>query len=156
MNKKVVAYVRVSTDLESQENSLENQKLYFENYIKNHEDWEFVKIYGDPGVSGTSIKKREQFNQMIMDAENGKFNIVLCKEVSRFSRNLLDSISFVRRLKSKGIDIFFLLDGISTQDKDLELKLGIMSTLAQEEAHKCSERITWGARRSMEKRGCFR
>lgn len=108
--KKVVAYTRVSTNLESQENSLENQKLYFERYINNNKDWELVNIYADEGITGTSTKKRKQFNQMIRDAENGKIDIILAKEVSRFSRNIMDSIFFTRKLRDMGIEIYFLLD----------------------------------------------
>lgn len=149
--KRVVAYCRVSTDSLDQANSLENQKAYFERHINMNNDWEMVKIYADEGITGVSTKNRKQFNQMIQDAENNKFDILATKEVSRFSRNLLDSIFFTRKLKSMGIQVHFLLDGISTEDSDFELKLGIMSTLAQEESRKISNRCSWGARRSMEK-----
>ena len=149
--KRVVAYCRVSTDSTDQANSLENQKGYFERNINSNDDWNLIKIYADEGITGTSTKKRKQFNQMIKDAENGKFDIILTKEVSRFARNTVDALNYTRKLKSMGIEVYFLLDNISTADKDGELRLTIMSSLAQEEARKISERCTWGARRSMEK-----
>lgn len=108
--KRIVAYTRVSTNFESQENSLENQKLYFENYVKNKDNWELMNIYSDEGITATSTKKRKEFTQMIRDAENGKFDVILTKEVSRFSRNILDTIDFTRKLKAMGIEVHFLLD----------------------------------------------
>lgn len=122
--KKVVAYARVSTHLESQENSFKSQQLYFEKYINNNKDWELVRIYSDE-VSGTSTRKRKEFNEMIRDAESGKFDIILTKEVSRFARNTLDTLQYTRKLKAMGIDVYFLLDNISTADKDGELRLTI-------------------------------
>lgn len=124
MKKKVVAYARVSTHLESQENSYKSQQLYFEKYINNNKDWELVRIYSDE-VSGTSTRKRKEFNEMIRDAESGKFDIILTKEVSRFARNTLDTLQYTRKLKAMGIDVYFLLDNISTADKDGELRLTI-------------------------------
>lgn len=149
--KKVVAYCRVSTDSEDQNNSLQNQKAYFERHINDNEEWSLTRIYADEGITGTSTKKRKQFNQMIRDAENGKIDIILTKEVSRFARNTVDALQYTRKLKAMGIEVYFLLDNISTADKDGELRLTIMSSLAQEEARKISERCTWGAKRSMEK-----
>lgn len=122
MKKKVVAYARVSTELDSQENSLQSQKAYFENFIKSHEDWEFAGIFADEGT-GVNTKNRKQFNQMIQKAENGEINIILAKELSRFSRNIIDTIQNTRMLKSIGVEVCFLLDGISTMDSDSELKL---------------------------------
>ncbi len=116
--KRVVAYCRVSTDSEDQANSLENQKMYFDRKIKGNEQWEFTKIYADEGITGTSTKKRKQFNQMIRDAENGKIDIILTKEVSRFARNTVDALQYTRKLKAMGIEVYFLLDHISTADKD--------------------------------------
>lgn len=141
--KRVVSYCRVSTDSLDQANSLENQRSYFEKHINDNEDWNLTKIYADEGITGTSTKKRKQFNQMIRDAENGKFDIILTKEVSRFARNTVDALQYTRKLKAMGIEVYFLLDNISTADKDGELRLTIMSSLAQEEARKISERCTW-------------
>lgn len=155
MKRRVVAYCRVSTDSEDQANSLENQKMYFNREIQNNSEWELIKIYADEGITGTSTKKRKQFNKMIKDAENGKIDIILTKEVSRFARNTVDALEYTRKLKSIGVEVYFLLDNISTADKDGELRLTIMSSLAQEEARKISERCTWGCKRSMEKRCCF-
>ena len=149
--KRVVAYCRVSTDSDDQANSLENQKEYFDRSIKQNNDWEFIKIYADEGITGTSVKKRKAFNQMIEDAYKNKFDVILTKEVSRFARNTVDTLEYTRKLKSIGIEVYFLLDNISTEDKDGELRLTIMSSLAQEESRKISERCRWGARRSMEK-----
>ena len=149
--KRVVAYCRVSTDSEDQANSLENQKMYFNREIQNNPEWELVRLYADEGITGTSTKKRKQFNQMIRDAENKKIDVILTKEVSRFARNTVDALEYTRKLKNMGVEVYFLLDNISTADKDGELRLTIMSSLAQEEERKISERCTWGARRSMEK-----
>lgn len=149
--KKVVAYCRVSTDSSDQANSLENQKMYFNKYIKENKEWELIKIYADEGITGTSTKKRKQFNQMIKDAENGKIDIILTKEVSRFARNTVDTLEYTRKLKAIGVEVYFLLDNISTADKEGELRLTIMSSMAQEESRKISERVRWGAKRSMEK-----
>lgn len=102
-------------------------------------------------LHGTSVCKRKHFLEMIRDAENGKIDIILTKEVSRFARNTVDALQYTRKLKAMGIEVYFLLDNISTADKDGELRLTIMSSLAQEEARKISERCTWGAKRSMEK-----
>ena len=98
--KRVVAYCRVSTDHEDQANSLENQKAYFDRSIKQNEEWEFVKIYADEGITGTSVKKRKAFNKMIEDAYNHKFDVILTKEVSRFARNTVDTLEYTRKLKS--------------------------------------------------------
>ena len=97
--KKVAAYVRVSTDKDDQVNSFESQIKYFKDYINREEDWELVKIYSDEGLSGTQTTKRQGFNEMINDALAGKIDIIITKEVSRFARNVLDSIKYTRKLK---------------------------------------------------------
>ena len=147
---KVASYCRVSTDKDDQANSFESQKKYFKEYIDRQPDWELVEIYADEGISGTSTKKRFQFNQMINDAHMGKFNFIITKEVSRFSRNILDTISYTRELKALGIYVIFLNDGITTSDPDAELRLSIMGSLAQEESRKTSTRVKWGHTRRME------
>ena len=147
---KVASYCRVSTDKDDQANSFESQKKYFKEYIDRQPDWELVEIYADEGISGTSTKKRFQFNQMINDAHMGKFNLIITKEVSRFSRNILDTISYTRELKALGIYVIFLNDGINTSDPDAELRLSIMGSLAQEESRKTSARVKWGHTRRME------
>ena len=148
---RVTFYARVSTDRYEQLNSLENQVMYFENYIKSIDNWIFVSGYVDEGISGTSVKKRENFLKMIEDAKCGKFNLILTKEISRFSRNTVDSIKYTQELLSSGVGIYFLNDNINTFDPDSELRLTIMSSIAQDEIRKLSERVRFGYKRSVEK-----
>lgn len=148
--KKVAAYCRVSTDKLDQANSLESQQRYFNEYIKRNPLWEPYNIYVDEGISGTSTKKRVSFNQMIEDAKAKKFDLIITKEISRFARNTLDSIAYTRELKSCGIGVIFMNDNINTLDSDAELRLTIMSSIAQEESRKTSDRVKWGQRRMME------
>jgi DNA invertase Pin-like site-specific DNA recombinase len=148
--KKVAAYCRVSTDKDDQVNSLNSQIEYFTRYINNNEEWKLVEVYYDEGITGTSTKKRKDFNRMIADASNGKINLILTKEISRFARNTLDSIKYTRELKEKGVGVFFINDNINTLDGDSELRLAIMSSIAQEESRKTSERVKWGQKRRME------
>ena len=148
--KRVAAYCRVSTDNEDQSNSLENQKKYFKEFIERNPLWELVEIYVDEGISGTSTKKRFNFNRMINDAYNKTIDLIITKEISRFARNTLDSIYYTRKLKEIGIGVIFMNDNINTLDADSELRLTIMSSIAQEESRKISERVKWGQRRSME------
>lgn len=148
---KIAAYCRVSTDKEDQANSFQAQQRYFAQYIQHHPDWELQGIYADEGITGTTTKKRVQFNRMISDAYDKKFSIILTKEVSRFSRNILDTISYTRALKEIGVEVKFILDGIHTMDPDSELRLSIMASIAQEESRKTSERVKWGQTRQMER-----
>ena len=148
---RVTFYARVSTDHEEQLNSLENQVLYFENYIKSQENWTFVSGYIDEGISGTSVKKRDNFLKMINDAKRGMFNLILTKEISRFSRNTVDSIKYTQELLQESVGVFFLNDNINTFETDSELRLTIMSSIAQDEIRKLSERVRFGYRRSIEK-----
>ena len=130
---RVTFYARVSTDRYEQLNSLENQVMYFENFIKEQENWIFVEGYVDEGISGTSVKKREDFLRMVDDAKKKKFDLILTKEISRFSRNTLDSIKYTQELLSCGVGVHFLSDNINTFQPDSELRLTIMSSIAQEE-----------------------
>ena len=148
---RVTFYARVSTDRDEQLNSLENQVMYFENYIRSQDNWSFVYGYVDEGISGTSVNKRDNFLRMINDAKEGKFNLILTKEISRFSRNTVDSIQYTQRLLSYGVGVFFLNDNINTFDTDSELRLTIMSSIAQDEIRKLSERVRFGYKRSIEK-----
>ena len=148
---RVTFYARVSTDHEEQLNSLENQVMYFENYIKSQDNWTFVPGYIDEGISGTSVKKRDKFLKMINDAKNGMFNLILTKEISRFSRNTVDSIKYTQELLQESVGVFFLNDNINTFDSDSELRLTIMSSIAQDEIRKLSERVRFGYKRSIEK-----
>ena len=149
--KRVAAYCRVSTDKTDQANSLESQQRYFSEYINRNPLWELYDIYVDDGISGTNTKKRAAFNHMIEDAVNGKFDLIITKEISRFARNIVDSITYTRELKQYGVGVLFLSDGIYTLDSDGELRLALISTIAQEESRKTSERVKWGQRRQMEK-----
>lgn len=147
---KVASYCRVSTDKDDQANSFESQQRYFRAYIDRQPEWELYQIYADEGITGTSTKKRAAFNQMIADARMGKFELILTKEVSRFSRNILDTIAYTRELKALGVGVLFLNDGISTLEPDAELRLSIMGSIAQEESRKTSSRVKWGQTRRME------
>ena len=147
---KVAAYCRVSTDMEDQLHSLSAQIKYFTEYISNHDNYELIEVYYDEGITGTSVKKRDGFNRMISDCENGKINLILTKEVSRFARNTVDTLCFTRKLSALNIGVVFMNDGIDTRDKDGELRLTIMASIAQEESRKVSERVKWGIRRKME------
>ncbi len=148
---RVTFYARVSTDHEEQLNSLENQVMYFENYIKSQENWTFIPGYIDEGISGTSVKKRDNFLNMINDAKKEKFDLILTKEISRFSRNTVDSIKYTQELLLNGVGVYFLNDNINTFETDSELRLTIMSSIAQDEVRKLSERIRFGYKRSIEK-----
>ncbi len=148
--RKVAAYCRVSTDSEDQANSFESQQRYFRQYIEHHPDWELYEVFADEGISGTNTKKRKEFNRMIACAKEGKFDLIITKEISRFARNTLDSIFYTRELKKHGVAVIFMNDGINTMDGDAELRLAIMSSIAQEESRKTSERVKWGQKRQME------
>lgn len=150
MSLRVAAYCRVSTDREDQANSLQSQRSYFTNYIRSREDWQLAGIYADEGTSGTSTRKREKFNRMIRDAKAGEIDLILTKEVSRFARNTVDTLSHTRSLKQLGIGVIFINDNIDTRDNDGELRLTIMASIAQEESRKTSERVKWGQKRRME------
>lgn len=147
----VAGYCRVSTDQEDQANSFDAQQRYFREYIRGHPGWALYDIYADEGITGTSTKKRTQFNRMISDAYQRKFQLILTKEVSRFSRNILDTIAYTRELKAMGIGVQFMMDGINTLNPDAELYLAIMASMAQEESRKTSGRVVWGQTRQMEK-----
>ncbi len=147
---KVAAYCRVSTDNEDQANSFESQQRYFRQYIERNPDWELYEVFADEGISGTNTKKRKEFNRMIACAKNGDFDLIVTKEISRFARNTLDSIFYTRDLKKHGVGVIFMNDNINTLDGDAELRLAIMSSIAQEESRKTSERVKWGQKRQME------
>lgn len=150
MPLRVAAYCRVSTDKEDQVNSLHSQETYFQDYIKNHPDWIFFDIFADEGLSGTSTKKRKAFHRMIEAARSHKLDLILTKEVSRFARNTVDTLSYTRQLKDWGVGVFFINDNIDTRENDGELRLTIMASIAQEESRKTSSRVKWGQQRRME------
>lgn len=148
--KRVAAYCRVSTDKEDQANSFESQKRYFKEYIERNPEWKLYQIFADEGLSGTCTKKRKDFNRMIELAKLGSFDLIITKEVSRFARNTVDTLQYTRELKKIGVGVLFMNDNINTLDPDAELRLTIMSSIAQEESRKISERVKWGQRRRME------
>ena len=132
-----------------QKNSLKNQIEYFEEMIKNNEAWTYVKGYIDNGISGTNVLKRNNFMKMIEDARNKKFDLIVTKEISRFSRNTLDSIKYTRELLSFGVAVLFINDNINTLLPDSELRLTIMASMAQDEIRRLSERVKFGMNRSI-------
>ena len=146
----VAYYARVSTDKDEQINSLGNQKRYFEDYIAANPHWTFAGGYVDEGISGTSVEGREQFLKMIEDAKRGRFDLIVTKEISRFARNTLDSLRYTRELLRCGVGVYFQNDNINTFDKDAELRLTIMSSIAQDEVRKLSERTRFGFKRAQE------
>ena len=145
--RRVAGYARVSTDNEEQLTSYEAQVDYYTNYIKGRDDWEFAGLYTDEGISATNTKKREGFNRMVADALAGKIDLIVTKSVSRFARNTVDSLTTVRNLKEKGIEVYFEKENIWTLDSKGELLITIMSSLAQEESRSISENVTWGQRK---------
>lgn len=147
----VAGYCRVSTDKDDQANSFETQKAYFREYIQCNPDWELYEVYADEGITGTSTKKRTQFNRMMNDAYEGKFQLIITKEVSRFSRNILDTISYTRELRAIGIGVIFATDRINTLEPESEMILSYIAAQSQEESRRTSVRVTWGQTRQMEK-----
>lgn len=145
--RRVDAYARVSTDHEDQASSYEAQVDYYEHYIKSKDEWEFVEIYTDEGISGTSTKYRAGFNKMVEDALSGKIDLIITKSVSRFARNTVDSLSTIRKLKDSKVECYFEKENIWTFDGKGELLITIMSSLAQEESRSISENCVWGQRK---------
>ena len=143
--RKVAIYARVSTEHEAQISALDNQIQYYENILQQHPEWELVDTYIDEGITGTSVLKREDFLRMIEDANNGLFDLIITREVSRFARNTVDTLQETRKLKRIGVEVWFISDNIWTiKDEDGELRLTIMATLAQNESKKTSDRVKAG------------
>ena len=147
---RVCFYARVSTDKDEQLHSLSNQISFFNDYINKIPNWEFVGSYIDEGISGTSVNKREEFLRMTRDAKRHKFDLILTKEISRFSRSTLDSIMYTQELLANGVGVYFLNDNINTILPDSELRLTMMSSIAQDEVRRLSERVSFGMRRSID------
>lgn len=150
LNLRVCFYARVSTDKDEQLHSLQSQISFFNDYISKVPNWEFIGSYIDEGISGTLVKKREEFLKMIEDARIHKFDLILTKEISRFSRNTLDSIMYTQELLSNGVGVYFLNDNINTILPDSELRLTMMSSIAQDEVRRLSERVSFGMKRSID------
>jgi DNA invertase Pin-like site-specific DNA recombinase len=140
----------VSTDQLEQLSSYEAQVAYYTAFIENHPDYECAGIYADEGISGTNTKKREQFNKMIEDCKDGKINMIITKSISRFARNTLDCLNFVRQLKDLGVGVIFEKENINTLDGKGEVLISILASLAQDESRSISENSTWGIRRKFE------
>ncbi len=145
----VAAYCRVSTDSEDQLQSYEAQVSYYTDHICKNPKWHFAGIYADEGITGTAVNKRERFKDMIKDCEKGKIDLILTKSVSRFARNTVDSLSYVRKLKAMGIGVFFEEQNIDTLTTDSEMFIGLYSVMAQSESENISANIRWGIQQRM-------
>ena len=148
---RVVYYARVSTDKYDQLHSLDAQKTYFENLLERNPKWSFIRGYVDEGLTGTKIDKRDSFIEMMRDAKRGKFDLICTKEVSRFARNTIDSLSCTRELLKYGVAVLFENDNLNTIDEDCDFRLTTMASLAQEESRKTSERLKFGFREAVQK-----
>ena len=146
---RIAAYCRVSTDKDEQLDSLNHQKEFFVEYAKRS-GHELVRLYADEGISGTSLKKREEFKRLLRDAELGLFDMVVVKDISRFARNTVDALQSIRKLKSMGICTLFLTANMDSMG-DSEFILTLFSAMAQEESSNLSKRVKWGKRINAEK-----
>ncbi len=137
INQNVAIYVRVSTDDVKQTTSYELQKKYYEDFVLHHPNWTLVKIYADEGISGTSLKHRNEFNRMIADCKSGKIDMIVCKNVSRFARNVTDCIGIVRDLAAlkPPVGVFFESESIFSLKEDSQMALTFLATMAEEESH---------------------
>lgn len=147
--QRVAAYARVSTEQDEQQNSYEAQVSYYEQHIRNNPDWEFVSVFADEGITGTSTKSRDGFNRMVSLALNGGIDLILTKSISRFARNTVDTLQTVRKLKAAGVEAIFEKENLHTMDPKCEVMLTIMSSLAQEESRSISENVRWWQQKSM-------
>ena len=141
---RTAGYARVSTDNEEQLSNYEAQVDYYTRYIKSKSEWEFVGVYTDKGISATNTKKRYGFNKIIKDAIDGKIDLIIIKSVSRFARNTVDTLTTVRKLKERSVEVYFEKENICTLNSRGELLITIMDSLAQEESRSISENVTWG------------
>ena len=146
---RVTFYARVSTDKDEQLNSLENQVQYYTELIQSRPSWTFIPGYIDEGLSGTTTKRRDSFLRMIRDAKAGRFDFIITKEISRFSRSTLDSIQYTQELLDHGVGVLFQNDNINTLDTDSEFRLVVMAGVAQDEVRKLSERLKFGFRQAI-------
>ena len=146
---RVTFYARVSTDKDEQINSLENQIQYYTELIQSKPNWTYIEGYIDEGISGTSTKKRDSFKRMIRDAKAGRFDFIITKEISRFSRSTLDSIKYTQELLEHDVGVLFQNDNINTLDSDSEFRLVVMAGVAQDEVRKLSERLKFGFRQAI-------
>lgn len=150
VKKKVAAYCRVSTDSDEQELSFETQCQYYRNYINEHPNYILVDVYADEGISGTSLSRREAFNQMMDDAKDGKIDMIITKSITRFARNTVDSLNSLRTLKEYGVEVYFEMENINSLEGS-EMLITILSSLAQESSQEKSDSVKWGYQRQFEK-----
>ena len=141
---RVAAYCRVSTDSDEQASSYEVQVEHYANFINSNSEWELAGIYADDGISGTSTKNREEFNRLIQDCMENKVDRIITKSISRFARNTLDCLKYIRQLKEKNIPVFFEKENIDTMDSKGEIMLTIMASLAQQESQSLSQNVKLG------------
>ena len=151
INLRVTFYARVSTLEIEQLNSLDNQITYFKDYIKSNSNWTYIDGYIDEGISGSTVAKRKNFLKMINDAKEDKFDLIITKEVSRFSRNLSDSIKYTQILMQNDVGVYFQTNGINTYDPNSEFILNMMGSVAQEEVKRLSSRVKWGHKEAIKK-----
>ncbi|EAE7887215.1 recombinase family protein [Listeria monocytogenes] len=141
---RVAAYCRVSTETEEQNSSYEVQVAHYTEFIKKNNEWEFAGIFADDGISGTNTKKRDEFNRMIAECMDGNIDMVITKSISRFARNTLDCLQYIRQLKDKNISVYFEKENINTTDAKGEVLLTIMASLAQQESQSLSQNVKLG------------
>lgn len=147
--KRVAAYVRVSTDGEEQLQSFQSQKQYYQDKISKNKEWAMVGIYADEGITGTKTDKRDEFLRMIEDCMNGQIDVVITKSISRFSRNLVDTLTYTRMLKQKGVTVIFEKENIDTSTMESEMQLSLLSALAQNEVESLSQNVKMGVQYKM-------
>ena len=148
--QRVAAYARVSMDCEDLLHSLANQVSYYTALITANPDWEFAGIYTDEGITGTSMKKRDEFNRMMDDARDGRIDIILTKSVSRFARNTVDLLECVRELKKLGVEVRFERERISSMTGDGEFLLTLLAAFAQAESESISNNVRWAKRKKID------
>ena len=149
--KRVAAYCRVSTDKTGQQESYDTQVNYYNKLIPSNSDWEFVGVYADEGLSGTNTKSRPEFLRLMQEAEQGQIDIILTKSISRFARNVVDCQRYVKDLKSRGVEVRFEREGISSMDASSDFIFSMLATVAQEESRSIGENVRWRYAKNFEK-----
>ena len=141
---RVAAYCRVSTEQEEQQNSYQVQIAYYTDLINKKKEWSLVGIFADEGISGTQTKKRTEFNRMIRMCKNKKIDLVITKSISRFARNTVDCLEYVRQLKNLGIGVIFEKENINTLTMTSEFMIALYGSFAQAESESISKNVSWG------------
>ena len=147
---RVAAYCRVSTDSEEQANSYQVQIEYYTNLINSNPEWTLAGIFADEGISGTGTAKRTEFNKMIKMARKHKIDLILCKSISRFARNTVDCLDYVRELKDLGVNVKFEKENIETMSAMSEFSITLYASFAQAESESISKNVTWGIEKSFQ------